>query len=772
MPVTRLHAKLPIMQKSKLSWLLLSALVTPVTPAWADHPSDAQIRELGTVTVNGGRPTSLPTQIPTTIEGITNAQIDASINAADSEDALKYFPSLNVRKRYTGDYDHAVLASRASGSGNSARSLVYADGILLSNLLGNGASYTPRWGLVTPEEIERVDVLYGPFSAAYSGNSVGAVVEYLTRMPKQFEGHAKFSLLSQDFTQYGSAATMLGKQASTSLGSRSGDWSWWLNLSRQDNDGQPLTFANRLVSAGTRGSAGLPVSGAFADKSPANKDTVILGSGSQVHTLQDHAKVKLAYDVSSSLLASYTLGWWRNDAQRNVATYLRDATGMPVTGSAAQPLINIDGRQYSLTPADFAPGRGNLEHLMQGLSLKSHTRAVWDWEVAASRYDYRTDQARTPSVFLTGAPAAGTLTDMQGTGWQTLALKGVWRPGAHVVDLGLQGEEYQLRTKVSATSDWQQGSAGARLSAFNGNSALHSLYAQDTWPIAQDWKAMLGGRFEQWRAFGGELANATSVQGFGERRESSFSPKAALSWAVAQDWTLKTSLGRAVRNPTVAELYQGAIVANVIVNNDPNLRAEKSWTGELTAERDVDNGVLRATLFFERTQDALYSQTNVTVVPNVTNIQNIGRIRTHGLELAAQANEVGITGLALSGSLTFSDSLIVQNDAFPQSVGKQQPRVPQWRATALASYRHDAHWSGSLGGRYSGRQYSTLDNSDPNGFAYTGFSRFFVSDVRLRYQSGGLWSAALGIDNLGNANYWAFHPYPQRTVLAEVKLDF
>ena len=70
---------------------------------------------------------------------------------------------------------------------------MYADGILLSNLLGNGASYTPRWGLVSPDEIERVAVLYGPFSAAYPGNSVGAVVGYVTRMPKAFEAHVKGS---------------------------------------------------------------------------------------------------------------------------------------------------------------------------------------------------------------------------------------------------------------------------------------------------------------------------------------------------------------------------------------------------------------------------------------------------------------------------------------------------------------------------------------------------------------------------------------------------
>ena len=143
---------------------------------------DSPVKHLGVVAVSSGQPISLPTQIPTTIEGVTREQIAQTINATDSEDALKYLPSLLVRKRYIGDYNHAVLSSRASGTGNSARSMVYADGMLLSNYLGNGAAYAPRWGLVTPEEIERVDVLYGPFSAAYAGNSVGAVVDYVTHM--------------------------------------------------------------------------------------------------------------------------------------------------------------------------------------------------------------------------------------------------------------------------------------------------------------------------------------------------------------------------------------------------------------------------------------------------------------------------------------------------------------------------------------------------------------------------------------------------------------
>ena len=94
--------------------IVLGVLGAFATLARADDGGDdAPTRELGTVTVTATRPTSLPTQIPTTIEGITGDLVAETINATDSEDALKYFPSLLVRKRYIGDYDHAVLATRA-----------------------------------------------------------------------------------------------------------------------------------------------------------------------------------------------------------------------------------------------------------------------------------------------------------------------------------------------------------------------------------------------------------------------------------------------------------------------------------------------------------------------------------------------------------------------------------------------------------------------------------------------------------------------------------
>jgi iron complex outermembrane receptor protein len=286
------------------------------------------------------------------------------------------------------------------------------------------------------------------------------------------------------------------------------------------------------------------------------------------------------------------------------------------------------------------------------------------------------------------------------------------------------------------------------------------------------WRATLGARVEKWQASDGAISNAASTLAFAERDETTVSPKAAVAYQASAEWVLRASLGRAVRNPTVSELYQGTISTNTIVNNDPNLKPEKSWTSEVTAERDVGNTNLRATFFFEDTKDALYSQTNVTVFPNVTSIQNVDHIRTQGLEIAWLANETFVRGLDLAASLTFADSKILENEKFPASVGKWQPRVPRWRANLLATYRLNEQWSGTLGARYSGKQYNTLDNSDPNGFAYTGTSKFFVVDARVRFKLDKNWSASLGIDNLNNDEYWNFHPYPQRTYIAELKWDY
>ena len=92
--------------------------------------------------------------------------------------------------------------------------------------------------------------------------------------------------------------------------------------------------------------------------------------------------------------------------------------------------------------------------------------------------------------------------------------------------------------------------------------------------------------------------------------------------------------------------------------------------------------------------------------------------------------------------------------------------------TGLATYRYDDRWSGTLGARYSDRVWATLDNTDINPRTYQGFERFFVVDTRVNYRFGSQTRASLGIDNLLNRRYFLFHPFPQRTFVANAKFGF
>ena len=754
------------------------------SPTSAEAPDNVPVKALGMVTITGSQPTSLPTQIPATMESLTREQIERTVNATDSEDALKYLPSLLVRKRYIGDYNHAILSSRASGTGNSARSAVYGDGILLSNYLGNGVgglSFPPRWSMVTPEEIERVDVMYGPFSAAYPGNSVGAVVVFTTGMPKGFEVHAKAGYSRQPFELYNTDATYRAWETSASVGNKSGDFAWLLNFNHSDSHGQPLTFAQRLVSSGTTGGSGTPVTGAVLDANNANQPWYVLGSGTEYHTKQDHFKAKLAYDITPTVRANYVLGVWQNTSEGRPVSYLRDAAGQPVYSGS----ISINGVTYAtLTGGDFAATNEDLTHVMHGLTVKSHTQGEWDWEVDASLYDYRKDQKRQNAAGNTLPNAlsggAGTLADGNGTGWNNLAVKGTWRPGGaqgeHVVDFGLQQDSYELQYVTSnIPGNWLEDDAGVLASSVGGKTRLRSVYAQDAWAFAPSWKTVLGLRAEWWQAYDGHTTFSPTAPT--SRSENHLSPKAALSYQLASDLVLKASTGRAVRMPTVSELYGATVTTNSQYINDPGLKPERSWTTELSAEKDFDRGMLRLTFFTEDTRDSLYSQT--TFVPlanaNVTRVQNVARIQTHGLELAFNGIDVLKRGLDLNGSVTYADSVIKENDGYVatpgDTIGKRQPNIPKWRATALASYRFDNQWTASLGARYSGTQYRTLNNADVNGYTYQGVSKYFTTDLRVLYRIDRQWSVAAGIDNLNNYRYWNFHPYPQRSYSAELKFD-
>ncbi|CAA9890427.1 Iron complex outermembrane receptor protein (fragment) [Candidatus Methylobacter favarea] len=165
-------------------------------------------------------------------------QVKTRVNATTVEDFLRYTPGLLIRKRYMGD-PNGNIGMRGSNVFQTAHTMVFADGMPLHNPLRTSFNGAPRWSMVSPSEVESADVLYGAFSAQYSGNSFGGVVNLNTRMPDTFEAQLDATGMFQTMHRSGRNDTLMGYKTFLSAGDRFDKFSVWGSYNRFENEGQP-----------------------------------------------------------------------------------------------------------------------------------------------------------------------------------------------------------------------------------------------------------------------------------------------------------------------------------------------------------------------------------------------------------------------------------------------------------------------------------------------------------------------------------------------------
>ena len=134
------------------------------------------------------------------------------------------------------------MATRTSGVGASARNLIFVGrdpGFLAHRQQQHRRQ--PAFRRRRAAGCQRIDVLYGPFSARYAGNSIGATINITTRMPDHFELYADALGAVQDFQPI-CHRLHAGHLADCrrGIGDRYGAFSWRLSANHLDSTGQPL----------------------------------------------------------------------------------------------------------------------------------------------------------------------------------------------------------------------------------------------------------------------------------------------------------------------------------------------------------------------------------------------------------------------------------------------------------------------------------------------------------------------------------------------------
>ncbi|MFH0995416.1 MAG: TonB-dependent receptor [Pseudomonadota bacterium] len=729
--------------------------------------------QIGEITVTGKIKDEATENMPAVVESLTAESIER-INAVETSDVFKYMPGSYLRKLYPGA-TNSPLAIRGNNTNLTARTQVLVDGMQISDFTAAGNSNAPKWFMVAPQEIEYLDVIYGPFSAALSGNSMSGTAMITTHFPEKMEAQVDAKYFYQNFKEYNTNEDLKGYDSYVSFGDKLGNISFNAWYNRLDTQTQPITYMTQLVSAGGA-PVGKPVTGWTSDSDPTGKPRIIIGTTGVQDLTNNTFKVKLASDLTSDSQLKLICALWDSEGDYDTPeTYLRDAGGNPIYSGK----VDIGGKSYTLSPSTFTYSKRYMQDLLSGLTYSLDSPGGLKLTSTVSSYQKLSDITRTSG---TTPPAAesggkGTVTDSD-SGWYTADLKAAYDVqsfGVHTLGAGYHFNHYSTDSEQWNTSDCRNDTRTTLNLESEGKTQTNGLFVEDSWKIEDHWSVYLGGRYEWWKGFDGSKSTDASTGGITtelkDRNEDNFSPKVSTTFKPNEDWRLRLSLALATRYPTVGELFYGGYNSQGIVNNaNPDLKPEKSFAKDFSITRVIGrDSEARLSFFEDDIEDAIYSQTNYYT--SVTNYQNVDEVRTRGVELAWNKRRVFIDGLGLFTNVAWTDSVILRNDNVPKSVGKSFPRVPDWRAKCVLDYAPSDRWALTFAGHYASKQFANLDNSDTEG-GYGGIDDFLIFDTKFSYRIHKNWSASLGVDNITDEIYHVSHPYPRRTVFAELKWVF
>ncbi|MEY4160487.1 MAG: hypothetical protein RLZZ136_1108 [Pseudomonadota bacterium] len=767
----------------KTSLIALTMALAFTTPAFAaDSAADAAryaAESNGPPILVVGQKDAPITVVPRGLAISLNQENFAAVNAVNVEDLMKYTPNFFVRKRFAGD-DNAVVAMRGANTVQSARTIVMVDGFVVSNFLGNRYDYPPKWNVVGPSEVRQFDIVYGPYSARYGGNSMGGVVSVTTQDPKAgFAANGTVQTMIMPFKEYGFDQTFTGYSVEGGIGYKqeNGPWSVRASFRHFANTGQSMTY--NLLQKSTASSTTV-VTGAYLDPRlvrpsglSATAQTAVFGAASPVDVLQDQFRLRLGYETG---------GGWKIDAlgmiwktRQNLleprSWLINSTTGAPVY----QGNVVFGGTTYNASGLSMAQ-TWRTEYLA-GVKLAGPL-ADWDVALNLSHFWIGKQDSRSSNDYLTGASStSGKQTLVNGPGWYTGDLTVARDLGLHRLAFGANTNLYETSTDTYTVTNWQAATGAAYKNSSYGKTSLWGLWLEDAVDLGHDLILTGGIRYDGWRAFSGGLASVAAGNRvdarFTNRSDHSFSPKLSLQGQLPAAVDFQISLGLATRFPTVGELFQGSqdVAGNLIATSfNPFLKPEKSTDASLLLRREFGKVRATASLFFQDVKDAVYSFQG-TLPDNTlfSGYQNVDKVRQYGLELILEGKDLLVPGLDMDGNAAWMSAKTVKNAADPNAVGVQFPRIPAWRANGNIRYRLADPVKLSLGWRYASRPNSDLLGLQ-RGRAYGYQSDYFFVDTRVSWDLTKQLQLSAGVDNLFNFQAYVAHPLPQRTFVADLKM--
>lgn len=705
-----------------------------------------------------------------------NQEDIVSINVATTEDIVKYEPGVVIRRRFIGD-SNGVIGMRGSNMFQTSRSMVFADGVPLHYLLQSRWNGAPRWTMVSASEIAEVEVLYGPYSAEYSGNSMGGVISIETAIPQGREIHFDTSYFSQNFSDYGFEDDVSGYKSFFSIGDKIGDTSLYFSVNKLENESQPQSF---YYATPSQSSVANNASGVISDRDDRGNDRLYFGDTGVVDTETNNYKFKLGHEIgqwSTLLNIAYED---RASISNQANSYLRDEEGKIVYGGKFKYKGEVLSARESRLSAKYLERRS----LSSGLRLRNEISDGVEFEANINQFKVLKDQTRASATHILSDKhsAAGQLTDYGDTGWNTAEAKLRFTDldidGLSIV-AGFRHETFELNLDVFNSDDYNAGTKTRYRSRSGGKTRINAIFAQAEWNINDRLNAGFGLRYEDFESSEGYYDNddintaAFELAKLTKEGTNKASPKFSLGYRINDIWDVRYALAKAYRFPIVEELFSQYEAYNNISIANPGLKPEDGVHQNVTIERALTNGYFRINVFSETIGNVIESQS--TIIDGGTSLRTfipIDEIKTNGAELIVNASDFGVNNFDLRFNATYTDAEITKNAANPKIEGNTYPRMPNWRGNVLATYHVNSSWDVGASLQYSSDSFGRSDNTDYQNGVYGAQDRYTRIGLKSTYRISNEIALGLGVDNITNEIAYVAHPWPGRTIYASFAYDF
>lgn len=705
-------------------------------------------RELPEVVVTATRTETPVENAPASVNVVTKEKMEMK-GPKTIDEAINDLPGVMVR-RGKGLMD-TMASIQLRGFGEQKRTLILLDGITLNNAYTGGV----KMGGFFPEDLERVEVVKGPFSSLWGGYAMGGVVHFITKMPEKREITIKAGYGSG--FERGEAMDDL-RSLYLSYGDKIGKFSFFISYGRQDTNG----YATDLVTSSKVPSG---TYGAKASYDRYGNPVYIVGDKGDNRWWDEGITVKSQYEFDEKTKVRLT--YIRNRYEYNYDEphpYLFNAT-------TNQPI-------YYPSEKDYLPGPGGrIQNIWGGLleteifrKLKTKlnlsyitTEKDWYVTVGSGAKIWGCPKPGSTCGYVSDTPQRAFQGDLQFSlpvfNNQILTFGGAYR--WEYADI----KEKYLR-------NWKDETSTLNLKyQSKGKTRTFSFFAQDEIILRENLTAYIGVRYDDWKTYDGYV-NQVGTKGYPKEypsnTETSFSPKVSLVYKPFEGTLFRGSIGKAFRPPTVYELYRTwTSSSGRTYAGNPNLKPETTTSYELGIEQRLWKGAkLSFTYFYNDMDDLIYRK---TVNSTYQELINVGSAESQGFE--ASLEQTFDFGLKIFANLTYTDSEIKENKIKPQTEGKRLTYLPLWMGNIGAEFKR-GKWSLYVVGRYVDKWFIDDENKDKKSGVYGSYDEYFVVDVKANYQINKWMDLSLQGYNIFDKKYYHYYKAPGASWYAELSFKF